>query len=771
MLANRWIIDHAPLQIYASALTFSPQNSVIRSQFADLIPHWITQKPATEENWTPLISTFGNDDSMRRVAVSPTEDLVASVSSDGTASLWDYITGTERFKFGERGPGTAKCVSFSADGKRIAIGFDNGALKVRDFAKGKVIELRDHEDSIWQVAFSPRDNSILASTGFSGTQLIWNVDERRIIHEYRRSYAGGFPGPVSFSGDGSLVYFARFSKDDLSVLMSVETGDCVEVPETWEDDRNLTTAFSIDGQTVATATGETVTIKDLSTGIQRFQGPSKGVTGMAFSPDGKVLALVINPSHVELHDVKTWALIGSFYISGWIDQIAFCRDGKTIATCNETGLQLWDTSSIAKERPVDTLPQVRTLVFLHEGNDMVLSCLTSGSRIWDTSGEEVKSWPLDSCSAWQVGASPDKRFVVMKWPRTQVWNSSMSKLLFETKTESPSDILFARDGTRMVLSGPGKLRVFDTKTFKESWGPALPDDVWSTNFAISPNGQLIGTWSRHGVGFGQFQLWDLATQKSQLLLAVEGIENLGNVMFSPDGQLVALMWSSGDLSRDTVRLIEVATGRARGNISYTNSGCFEPIFYIGSQLFISVRDGHFITGWDTKSLSEKFCFEGTDNGSSEPDWSLFITPTGQLVAVENVYDGNSLSIVHQWEISTGMEIGRYRIECWASGLQLSDDGQCLTGHWGRLPLPSSITSGENAYSGEFQKDNQGLLYMGEQWVFQGKTRLLWFPPQYQNRSSAARGETVAFESADGGVGVIKFDLAKTPLVTGRSDAE
>jgi hypothetical protein len=47
-----------------------------------------------------------------------------------------------------------------------------------------------------------------------------------------------------------------------------------------------------------------------------------------------------------------------------------------------------------------------------------------------------------------------------------------------------------------------------------------------------------------------------------------------------------------------------------------------------------VKDGHVITGWDTKTLSEKFSFEGTDNASAIADWSLFITPTGQLMAVK-----------------------------------------------------------------------------------------------------------------------------------------
>ncbi|KAM6537996.1 hypothetical protein FALCPG4_003886 [Fusarium falciforme] len=776
VLANRWVIDHAPLQIYASALIFSPQNSVIRSQFTDLMPPWITQKPITEENWTPLITTLGGQASVYYcIAFSPTEDLLASVSSNGTASLWDYITGTERFKFEGRGPREAHCVSFSADGKRIAIGLDNGSLQVREFAKGKVIELRGHGESISHVAFSPRDHRILASVGTRGTRLIWNVDKRRIIHKCR--YSGEeFGEPVSFSGDGSLVYFAGQGGGGPPVLMSVETGDCIEMPETGEDDDILTTTFSIDGQTVATATKEAVTIKDLSTGIQRFQGPSKDVTQMAFSPDGKVLALVIGQSDVELHDVKKWAVIGSFHTTRYVEHIAFCRDGNTIAIYGGAGLQLWDTSSVIDGLPVEEPTSFEDLMFLPNSDSQVLGHSADGARVLDASGGHVKSRPLDLDLVRQARTSPDKRFVAMSGPRTQLWDSSMSKLLFET--DESDYVVFSQDGTRMVLpdyrSGCN-LRVFDTKTFEETWELSLSDNVWLATFEISPNGQFIGSWSNIGLSY-QFQLWDLATQKSKLLLAPEDLSDPSGIIFSPDSQLVAPMWLSSDLRSVTVKLIEVATGRDRGSISHTNSSCLKPVFHNDNQLFVSVKDENFITGWDTKHLSEKFFLEGIDKRFAKVSWDLIITPRGQLVAVRNGHDENlDFMIIHQWEISTGKEIGRYRIEGWLPQLELSDDGRYLTGPRGRLPLsPSPITSGEKAYSGEFQKDWQDLLYLGERWVFQGLTRLVWLPPQHQEnqgRRGAARGETVALGGSDGGVRIIKFDLAKTPLVTGRIYAD
>jgi hypothetical protein len=50
ILFNRWIIENAPLQAYASALLFSPTNSLTRELFKQEEPRWISTKPIIERN-------------------------------------------------------------------------------------------------------------------------------------------------------------------------------------------------------------------------------------------------------------------------------------------------------------------------------------------------------------------------------------------------------------------------------------------------------------------------------------------------------------------------------------------------------------------------------------------------------------------------------------------------------------------------------------------------------------------------------------------------
>lgn len=49
MFKHRWIIDQAPLQIYTSALVFSPKSSLVRDKFQSHIPSWIVQQPMVDD--------------------------------------------------------------------------------------------------------------------------------------------------------------------------------------------------------------------------------------------------------------------------------------------------------------------------------------------------------------------------------------------------------------------------------------------------------------------------------------------------------------------------------------------------------------------------------------------------------------------------------------------------------------------------------------------------------------------------------------------------
>jgi hypothetical protein len=65
--ATRFLLQHYPtiatwpLQIYSSAIVFSPQTSVVRRNNLDKLPMWLRKFPQMEDSWASLIRTLGGD--------------------------------------------------------------------------------------------------------------------------------------------------------------------------------------------------------------------------------------------------------------------------------------------------------------------------------------------------------------------------------------------------------------------------------------------------------------------------------------------------------------------------------------------------------------------------------------------------------------------------------------------------------------------------------------------------------------------------------------
>ncbi len=58
VLESRYIIETAPLQVYESALLFSPEASTVRRLFSEDLPGWIERPPIVEKDWTPSLQAL-----------------------------------------------------------------------------------------------------------------------------------------------------------------------------------------------------------------------------------------------------------------------------------------------------------------------------------------------------------------------------------------------------------------------------------------------------------------------------------------------------------------------------------------------------------------------------------------------------------------------------------------------------------------------------------------------------------------------------------------
>jgi WD40 repeat protein len=91
---HKWAIENTPLQVYASALIFSPAHSVTREIFKQEEPEWILTKPVMQDDWSSCLQTLqGHASSVWSVAFSHNDKRVASASDDTTVKIWDAASG------------------------------------------------------------------------------------------------------------------------------------------------------------------------------------------------------------------------------------------------------------------------------------------------------------------------------------------------------------------------------------------------------------------------------------------------------------------------------------------------------------------------------------------------------------------------------------------------------------------------------------------------------------------------------------------------------
>ncbi|KAF0322668.1 WD domain-containing protein [Colletotrichum asianum] len=119
------------MQVYVSALVFSPTNSCIRRLFRAEEPDW-PLKPEVDHNWSPCLQTLeAHDKSVVLVDFSFDNTMLASASRDGTINIWD-MSKTQSTRTLQGHSGTVTSATFSKDASLLASSSADASIKLWD---------------------------------------------------------------------------------------------------------------------------------------------------------------------------------------------------------------------------------------------------------------------------------------------------------------------------------------------------------------------------------------------------------------------------------------------------------------------------------------------------------------------------------------------------------------------------------------------------------------------------------------------------------------
>ncbi|EFC78994.1 pentapeptide repeat-containing protein, partial [Parafrankia sp. EUN1f] len=275
---------------------------------------------------------------------SPDGSRILTASEDGSARVWDGVSGQELLAFAGHGD-EVNGGAWSPDGLRVLTAGGDGVARVWDAVSGQeLLILSGHDGRVWDVAWSP-DGSRVLTAGADGSARMWDAvsgQELLILSGH-----DGRVWDVAWSPDGSR--FLTVGADGSARVWDGVSGQKLLIFAGHGDGVN-SGVWSSDGLRVLTAGGDGVArVWDAVSGqeLLTFAGHSGRVWDAAWSPDGlRVLTAGADGVARVWDAVSGQELLILSGHDGPVWDVAWSPDGSRILTTGDDGsVRVWDAVS------------------------------------------------------------------------------------------------------------------------------------------------------------------------------------------------------------------------------------------------------------------------------------------------------------------------------------------------------------------------------------------------------------------------------------------
>jgi WD40 repeat protein len=446
---------------------------------------------------------------------------------------------------------------------------------------------------------------------------------------------------VSFSPD--LKYVATDSPDRTLTLWDLNSGENVRVFKPAHQRAITTVAFARGKPYLASVdTGGELKIWDIATGKERLtRNIGRSTWGLAFSPDGRLLAITTRSRAVQFLETDTGRVLRPFVIEeGSLSQASFSPDGTRLAAITQDGRLYF--CDVNKRRMIPPMlshtSEIISLAFSPDGKTLATGSLDRTVKLWNvTTGRELRTIRAHGSKVNSVGWSFDGKLLVTGGSEgtVKVWDVFTQALpvLPDQPVKSYRGTIFSSTAELMALGVTFNSHV---KIWNLSTGQELSDLGEGGDkilcVAFSNDGEMVAIGSTD-----QFvKIREVRTGK--VISTLTGFNSVRGLCFSPDGKTII-----SDTDQGNLILWEVSSGRELASLNSGNSS-YCAVFSPDGKLLASADQDGSVKLWDLASLR----VIKTLTGHASTVRIIAFSPDVRLVAT-----GADDNTIRLWDIAAG----------------------------------------------------------------------------------------------------------------------
>jgi WD40 repeat protein len=444
-------------------------------------------------------------------------------------------------------------------------------------------------------------------------------------------------GPVAFGPDGSLLAGGGGGKlfvlDPAGKEVRSWLGPAPVRAIAWAADGKLLASGDLAGNVaVRTAVGDS---------LVTIRAHTKGVTSLAFAPDGRTLASGGADALAVLWDAVTGRelhICGGH--GGPVLAVAFSPDGQTLATASsDKTVKLWDVATGANRYTYREHQQsVGTVAFSPDGRHIASGA--SDLRLWPAAGGDAE-WTLNEDVALLAFHPGGKRMFALTGGRAlKILDAATGDavLTLAVPKDVPPSLAVGPNGHRLAggrVTPKGEILLWDGTPTDEAFVLHLRGPV--ADVAFSPDGGRLAAGTGFPIAPGSATVWETATARPVALLHGH-LNSLTRLSFSPDGTLLAT--AGLDCA---VLLTDVASARVRRRLIGHTGAVAGLAWSPDGALLASTGGDHLVLLWDAEGKEVRRLHAGSVG------LALAFSPDGKTLAVAE------LETVRLYDVATGEE--------------------------------------------------------------------------------------------------------------------